>query len=168
MNDDAWIAAFLHQSPTATIATAQGEQPFLSTVLFALDEPGRAIYFHTARRGRVWDNLQQSPRACLTATEVGRLLPAKTALGFSMEYRSVVVFGDARLIGDPEEARGSLQMILDKYFAHLQPGRDYRPITGEELAITAVYRLEIQEWSGKRKIVEPDFPGAFRWEERSS
>jgi len=31
----------------------------------------------------------------------------------------------------------------------------------EELARTSVYRIEITSWSGKKKAVEADFPGAF-------
>lgn len=166
VNDDTWIAGFLQHAPMATIATVQSDQPFLSTMLFVLDETKRAIYFHTAQRGRLWENLKRSPRACLTATQMGRLLPAKTAFNFSVEYQSVVVFGDAHLVNDPVDAERALQMILDKYFAHLQPGRDYRSITASELALTAVFRLDIEEWSGKRKAVDPDFPGAFTWDER--
>ena len=168
IDDDAWITAFLQQAPMATIATTLGEQPFLSTLLFALDEPHHAIYFHTARRGRVWENLRQKAPICLTATEMGRLLPADTALNFSVEYQSVVVFGDAYQVDDPIESRNALQMILDKYFAHLQSGRDYRPITDEELSKTAVYRLDIEEWSGKRKAVQADYPGAFTWTTRNT
>ena len=33
--------------------------------------------------------------------------------------------------------------------------------TADELARTAVYRIDIESWSGKRKQAEPDFPGAF-------
>jgi nitroimidazol reductase NimA-like FMN-containing flavoprotein (pyridoxamine 5'-phosphate oxidase superfamily) len=166
VNDEAWIAAFLMQAPIATIGTIHDEQPYLSTLLFAFDEPERAIYFHTARRGRVWENLQQNPHTCLTVTEMGRLLPAEAAFGFSVEYQSVVVFGDTHPLGDPSEARRALQMMLDKYFSRLQSGRDYQTMTGDEIAATAVYRLEIQEWSGKRKTVPADFPGAFHWGEQ--
>ena len=52
-------------------------------------------------------------------------------------------------------------MLLDKYAPHLRPDRDYRAITPEELKRTSVFRIDIEEWSGKLKIVEDDFPGAF-------
>jgi hypothetical protein len=52
-------------------------------------------------------------------------------------------------------------LLLDKYAPHLKPGRDYRPIVDAELARTAVYRIQIESWSGKRKQATPDFPGAF-------
>jgi hypothetical protein len=42
--------------------------------------------------------------------------------------------------------------LLDKYFPDLRPSRDYRPITDEELAATAVYAIEIEAWSGKQKM----------------
>ena len=78
-----------------------------------------------------------------------------------MEFASVIVFGRASLVNDQAEARHGLQLLLDKYFAQLHPGSDYRPITDDELARTQVYRIEIDEWSGKRKQVAADFPGAF-------
>ena len=54
----------------------------------------------------------------------------------------------------------ALQMLLDKYAPHLRPGEDYRPPVAEEIARTAVMRIDIESWSGKKKEVE-DFPGAF-------
>ncbi len=94
---------------------------------------------------------------------MGRLLPAATALNFSVEYQSVVAFGPTYRIEDAQEAEYALQLMLDKYFAHLHSGVDYRPITEGELSATAVYRLDIEEWSGKQKAVAEDFPGAFDW-----
>lgn len=120
---------------------------------------------HTARRGRVWENFRANPRTCFTAAEMGRLLPAETARNFSVEYSSVVVFGNTVLVEDPGEAEYGLQLILDKYFSHLHPGQDYCLITPGERKATAVYRLEIEEWSGKRKAVSENFPGAFWYRE---
>ncbi len=101
-----------------------------------------------------------------TIHEMGRLLPADEALEFSVEYGGVVVFGRASVVGDPEEAEYGLQLLLDKYSPHLKPGRDYRPITTDELKRTSVFRVDIEAWSGKRKFVEPDFPGAYLYEDR--
>ncbi|GMR14365.1 MAG: hypothetical protein BMS9Abin29_2618 [Gemmatimonadota bacterium] len=52
-------------------------------------------------------------------------------------------------------------MILDKYAPHLRPGPDYRPISPQEMKRTAVYRIDIDSWSGKEKFVDSDFPGAY-------
>jgi uncharacterized protein len=92
---------------------------------------------------------------------MGRLLPAPTALHFSVEYAGAVVFGRAKVVEDQAEAEAALQQLLDKYAPHLRPGRDYRPIQPEELAVTSVYRVEIDEWSGKQKVAPADHPGAY-------
>ena len=67
---------------------------------------------------------------------------------------------------NPRECRGELvfRLLLDKYAPHLKPGIDYRPTTDEELHRTAVYRIDIETWSGKQKEVAEDFPGAFSLE----
>ena len=164
--DETWIREFLHQAAFGALATVSDGQPFINTNLFVYDESAHAIYLHTARSGRTYSNIRQDGRGCFTASEMGRLLPADVALELSVEYASVVVFGAVVLIDVETEAEHGLQLLLDKYAPHLKPDRDYQPITAQELKRTAVYRLDIAEWSGKRKQVEPDFPGAFFYEER--
>ena len=161
VTDETWIRSFLHQAPVGVLATVQQIQPYLNPNLFVYDEARHAIYMHSARIGRTHDNIDQEPQVCFSVFEMGRLLPASEALEMSVEFSSVVVFGRARIIEDPEEASRMLQMLLDKYFSHLSPGRDYRPIQPEELKRTAVYCIQIEAWTGKRKQVEADFPGAF-------
>lgn len=166
VDDDAWIAAFLHRAAVGVLATAADGQPFINSNLFVYHAEAHAIYLHTARTGRTPTNVAANPRVCLHVFEMGRLLPADTALNFSVEYGGVTVFGRGEIVSDPAEARDALQLLLDKYFPHLHPGEDYRPITPEELARTAVYRIHIEQWSGKRKAVAEDFPGAFWYDNR--
>ncbi|NJO05762.1 MAG: pyridoxamine 5'-phosphate oxidase family protein [Chloroflexaceae bacterium] len=161
VTDEAWIQALLHRAPFAALATVVDGQPFINSNLFVYDEAAACIYMHTARTGRTPDNVATSERVCLSISEMGRLLPADVALEFSVEYSGVVVFGSATIVQDEAEASHALQLLLDKYFPHLQPGSDYRPTVPEELARTAVYRIVIEQWSGKRKAVDADFPGAF-------
>jgi hypothetical protein len=161
VEDEAWIEAFLQRAPVGILATASDGQPFINSNLFVYDPAAHAIYLHTARTGRTLANIEANASVCFHVFEMGRLLPADTALEFSVEYGGVTVFGRAQVIGDPDEARRGLQLLLDKYFPHLHPGEDYRPITGEELARTAAYRIDIEQWSGKRKAVGEEFPGAF-------
>lgn len=101
----------------------------------------------------------------LCVFEMGRLLPAEEALEFGVEYASVVVFGQGRVVDDPVEAEAALTLLMEKYAPHLEAGVDYRPVTAREVARTTVMRLDIQGWSGKEKTEAPDFPGAYRLEE---
>jgi hypothetical protein len=176
VEDEGWITAFLQAAPVGIMATANDGQPFINSNLFVYDAAAHAIYLHTARTGRTRANIEagsvgsvgglrtdrpELAKVCFHVYEMGRLLPADTALEFSVEYGGVTIFGRGQIIEDLAEARRGLQLLLDKYFPHLHPGQDYRPITDDELARTTVYRIAIDAWSGKRKAVEEDFPGAF-------
>ncbi len=163
VEDEAWIVALLERSATGFLATVCEGQPFINSNLFVYDRQAHAIYLHTARKGRTRENVEGDPRVCFTVAEMGRLLPADVALEFSVEYSSVVVFGRASIVEDEEEATAALQLLLDKYFAHLRPGEDYRPPVPEELKRTTVMRVGVESWSGKKKEVG-DFPGAFLYD----
>jgi nitroimidazol reductase NimA-like FMN-containing flavoprotein (pyridoxamine 5'-phosphate oxidase superfamily) len=150
ITDDTEIADLLRQADICHIATSVNDQPFISANTFWYD--GERIFFHTADEGRTITNVRQNPRVCLEVDWRGQWLPAKTALAFSVEYTGVVVFGRVHLLQDPTEKERVLQGLLDKYFPDLKPGVDYRPITPEELAKTAVFAVDIEAWSGKRKV----------------
>lgn len=161
VEDEGWLRAMLHRAPAGALATVHDGQPFINTNLFVYEEAAHRIYFHTARVGRTQANVAAGSPVCFSVFEMGRLLPAETAVAFSVEYAGVTVFGAAEIVGG-EEARHALQLLLDKYAPHLRPGDDYQPTTDADLARTAVFRIDIESWSGKRKAV-PDHPGAFHY-----
>ena len=165
VEDEGWIKELLHRAPIGALATVHEGQPFINSNLFVYDEAANALYMHTARYGRTRANIDDDTRVCFSVSEMGRLLPADTALEFSVEYGGVVVFGHGAVVTEPQEASTALQALLDKYAPHLRPGVDYHSITPQELARTAVFRITIEEWSGKRKQVPEDFPGAFYYGE---
>lgn len=165
VTDEEWIRSFLHRAPYGTMATAVDGRPFINSNLFCFDESAHVLYLHTARVGRTHANVTGPPPfvpVCFSTFSMGRLLPAAEALNFSVEYAGVTVFGQARIV-EGAEAERALQLLLDKYAPHLRPSRDYRPITPDELSRTAVYRIDIEAWSGKKKEAPLDFPGAFSY-----
>lgn len=160
--DDEWIRHFLRRAPWGVLAmVGEGGQPFVNSNLFVFDEEAHCLYLHTARTGRTRDLLTDPGPVAFTVAAMGRLLPADEALEFSVEYAGVVVFGEATVVEDEDERIRGLQAILDKYAPHLRPGRDYREISEGELKRTVVYRVDIEAWSGKEKVAERDFPGAY-------
>ncbi len=163
ITENAWIAHFLQRAPVITLGFTDGKQPFVKPTLFVYDDDRHAIYFHATQFGHTTKMLRNHPKGVLNAFEMGRLLPADRAMDFSLEYASVVAYGTIRIIEDEEEAIQGLQLLLDKYFPHLKPGTDYAPTQPVELKVTAVFRMDIEEWVGKRKQVAEDFPGAFTY-----
>ena len=165
VKDENWTKSFLKQAPAGVLATVFQDQPFLSTKMFVYDESRHVIYLHSANEGRVFTNVQENPKVCFTAFRMGRILPAAHARGFGVEYESVVVFGQIKVVETFDEMLIALQQTMDKYAPHLHSGEDYPPIDESELNGLAVYRLEISAWSAKRDQGLPDNPGAFRFED---
>lgn len=152
--DDEWIRLFLRAGQVAHVASARDGQPFIHPTSYWFDEEHHQIVFHSNISGRLRSNLEAEPRVCLEVSELGRLLPSNVALEFSLQYRSVMVFGRARIVTDPEEARRLLYGLIGKYFPTMTPGREFRPITDKELRATSVYALQIDSWSGKENWQE--------------
>ena len=152
IKDQSEIKALLRDSQFGFIATVSESQPFIHANLFWYDEKNQRVYFHTALDGRTRSNIEINPQICFSVANMGRLLPAETAIEFSTEYASVTVFGSARIADDPTEQRYGLQGLLDKYFPKLQSGEDYSPIADTELQRTSVFAMEIESWSGKHKV----------------
>lgn len=164
VTDEAWIRTFLETAPFGALATVHEGRPFINSNLFVYEEEAHAIYFHTARVGRTQANVdaqEGGADVCFSAFTMGRMLPAKQALEFSVEYAGVTVFGKGHIVTEEAEANRVLQLLMDKYAPHLKPGEDYEPINAQELKRTAVFKVDIETWSAKKKEVEADFPGAF-------
>jgi uncharacterized protein len=147
--DDEWIRAFLRTGQVAHVATVWDGQPFVTATNFYFDEPGHRLIFHSNLTGRLRANIERHAQVCVEVSEMGRYLPSNVALEFSVQFRSAMVFGQARILRDQDDQRRMLHELIAKYFAPMQLGKDYRPITDQELKRTSVYELQIQSWSGK-------------------
>jgi nitroimidazol reductase NimA-like FMN-containing flavoprotein (pyridoxamine 5'-phosphate oxidase superfamily) len=147
--DDTWIRAFLRRAQVAHIATLWDQQPFVTPTNYYYDEPKHRLIFHSNLAGRLRENIDRHPEVCAEVSETGRYLPSNVAIEFSVQYRSAMVFGTAHVLEDVLEQRKMLHLLIAKYFALMELGKDYRPVTDQELKRTAVYELRIESWSGK-------------------
>jgi len=147
--DDGWIRDFLHRGVVAHIATRWDSQPFVTPSTYVYDETSHRLVFHSNLIGRVRANIERHPEVCVEVSEVGRLLPSNTAIEFSIQYRSVIVFGTASIVDDLPEQRRLMHSLIAKYFPRLEPGVNYRAATDAELRRTSVYQVAIGSWSGK-------------------
>jgi len=151
ISDDAWISDFLQKANYGVFATCKDGQPFTVARNFAYDLRRHAIYFHGARKGRTFENVGDDVAVNLNVSEMGEWIIADRAMNFGVKYKGVVVFGRLKVVEDTEEAKHALQLIMDKYFPELRPGRDYEAATDDDLKVTAVFRVDIEAWSGKEK-----------------
>lgn len=152
--DDNWIRDFLRRAQIAHIASRWDHQPFITPSTFFYDEANHRLIFHSNLAGRIRENIERHPEVCVEVSEMGKVLPSNIALEFSLQFRSAVVFGKARLIEDEDEKRQVLHKLIAKYFGDMELGKDYRPATDKELKRTSVYEIKIESWSGKENWKE--------------
>ena len=90
---------------------------------------------------------------CVTVTLLDGLVLARSAFHHSMNYRSAVLFGTARLVKDPDEKLRALEAVVE----HVVPGRsrDARPPNDFELKYTQVLEFRIDEASAKLRTGGP-------------
>ncbi len=149
VRDDDWIRDFLRRGLIAHIASHWDDQPFITPSTYFYDEANHRLIFHSNLAGRLRSNIERHPEVCVEVSELGKLLPSNVALEFSLQFRSVVVFGKARLIENEAEQRGLLHKLIAKYFGRMEIDKDYRSATDKELKRTSVYEVRIESWSGK-------------------
>ena len=163
--EDDWIRDFLKDGDFGVMATSYQGQPFTNTRQYVYDPSANAIYMHGAKTGRTPAVIERNNRVCFSVSRMGRLIPADEAVEVSVEFAGVMVFGRVTMVEDQAEAAHALQLLMDKYFPHLKPLVDYRPVEPKDLKVTAVLRIDIESWSGKQKKAADDAPGAFLWQD---
>lgn len=167
VDDSAWIASFLADQETGVLGLVDEGEPHLVTQLFVYDEATGAIYVHGASAGRAYDVVERDAPApaSFTTSESGRYIPADEPVNFTVEYASVVAYGEVDLLEGRAEKRRVLEAFMEKFAPHLTPGEDYEEMSEESIDRTAVYRLDVARWSGKEGEKPPAYPGAYDLEE---
>jgi hypothetical protein len=146
---DLWIREFLLHGQIAHIATCSDGQPFVTPTTYYFDESGHRLIFHSNISGRIRTHIDRQPQVCAEVSELGKFLPSNVALEFSLQYRSVVIYGRAHVVQDKQEQREVMHKLIAKYFNKMQLGKDYRPVSDKELNRTSVYEIKIESWNGK-------------------
>ena len=125
-------------------------QPFVIPTIYGRE--GKTLYLHGSVASRMLKELEAIP-ACVTVTLVDGLVLSRSAFDHSMNYRSVVAFGNARKIYDAAQKLRCLRVISE----HLITGRweDVRAPTYKELNATTVLELSIEEASSKVRSGPP-------------
>lgn len=126
-------------------------QPYVIPTNFG--RVGETLYLHGSAASRMLRTLSQGIPVCVTATLIDGLVLARSAFHHSVNYRSVVVLGTARLVEDPAEKMEALRLFTE----HIMKGRweQIRWPTEQELKATTVLALPLEEVSAKVRTGDP-------------
>jgi nitroimidazol reductase NimA-like FMN-containing flavoprotein (pyridoxamine 5'-phosphate oxidase superfamily) len=152
--DHATVHAILDEALSCHVGFNGDDGPVvLPTIHARLDE---TLYRHGSTGSHPMTAAASAPGGlpvCVTATLIDGLVLARSWMHHSLEFRSVVAVGNARLVTDADEKRRALAAVVD----HVASGRsaDSRPPNARELAATAVLALDLAEVSAKVRTGGP-------------
>ena len=114
---------------------------------------GDELVLHGAVASRWLSSFDEGRSVSICVTLLDGLVLARSAFSHSMNYRSVVLFGQARTVTDRDVKRAAFQALLD----HQIPGRweDCRQPDDKESDATVVLSLAIDEASVKLRAGPP-------------
>jgi hypothetical protein len=154
--DFATACAIIDEARIGHLGFCLGQIPYV--VPMALGRDGSQLLLHGSVASRAMQHLGDGHPCCVTVTHLDGLVLARSAFHSSMNYRSVMIFGTARLITDKADKLHALDRLVD----HLLPGRlaELRGTTRKELDATALLSLPIETFSVKLRSGPPNDPQA--------
>ena len=130
------------------IAFANGDEPYVVPISFGYD--GKALFIHTAKRGRKIEFIENNSRVCF---ELEANVALKTDEGdacqWTFEFESVIGYGTIIELDSAEEKSRGLNQIMLHY-----SGREWE-IDKAATATTRVWRIDIESVTGKRSREKP-------------
>lgn len=131
---------------TAGVLAVEGDGGYPYAVPLSYVYCSSRIFFHCALNGHKIDAITRNNKASFCVIDQDQVVPGE----YTTYYRSVIVFGKARILTDEAEKRDALEKLAAKYTPEDEPGR-LKEI--EELfKQVCMVELEIEHMSGKEAI----------------
>ena len=149
-SDRADLYAVLDAGLICHLGVVIGGLPVVLPTAYGRD--GDVLYLHGSSANR--SNLAaDGQEVCVTVTHLDGIVCARAVFAHSMNYRSAVVFGRARLVTDEQERLAALRVITEQ----LIPGRwaSARPPSRKEMAATSVLAVPLTDASVKVRTGPP-------------
>jgi len=142
ITDKSEIESIIRKSLVCRLGLADNGTPYIVPLCFGYKD--NSLYFHSAKEGRKIEILRRNNEVCFEFDIDSEIKSGKGACAWGMKYRSVIGYGTATLIEDPEEKRKALDVIMAQY---ADGAFEYsEKVFGKALVI----KVEIESMTGKK------------------
>lgn len=143
--DKKTVYGILDAALVCHIAYVIDGRPFCTPTCFWRE--GDHLYWHGSSASRMIRAQAAGIAVCLTVTHVDSLVMARSGFHHSINYRSVMAFGQAHIIEDSAEKL----RLMDNFIDRIYPGRSQviRQPKPQEVQATAMMGMEIETASAK-------------------
>ncbi len=145
ITDPAGIERILKAGRYATIALCDVDDPYVITLSYGYAPSEKALFFHTAKKGRKLDIIAKNPRACATVVEDRGYIQGKC----DHSYSSVVIHGSIRSVTDEAEKIRALSIMIDHLESDPAPVKERLLAKRKRIEEAEILRLDIEEVHGR-------------------
>ena len=143
ITDKSEIESIIRKSMVCRLGLADDSTPYVVPLCFGYDNG--ALFFHSAKEGRKIEILKKNNQVCFEFDIAPEVQPGgREACAWGMKYRSVIGFGKASFIEDPEKRRKALDIIMRQY---ADGDFEYSEKSFEK---ALVIKVEIESMTGKK------------------
>lgn len=149
--DSDTIHAILDEALSCHVGLVSLEQPIvIPTIHWRV---GEELFIHGSVASRLMKHGASAAHLCVTVTLLDGIVLARSAFHHSLNYRSVVILAEARVVSDREQKLTALRALVERF----SPGRSQRVRAPSELELkaTALLALPIAEASAKLRSGGP-------------
>ncbi len=145
------VFAVVDATPMCHVGYVIDGQPYVTPTLHWRER--EVMYWHGSSASRMLKAVKTGIPVCLTVTHFDGFVMARSAFNHSANYRTAMLYGQARAVEDVQEKERSLKVMMDMLF----PGRweELRGNTDQELKATTVVEMPIDDAVAKIRTGPP-------------
>ncbi len=150
------VEELLSNTLVGRLGTCSDNIPYITPVNYIYDN--NKIYFHSAHEGRKIENIKSNQQVCFEIDKIISIIPGmRMPCGSTAEYKSVIIFGNIRVVVDVDEKTVALNKLIEKY----APEAPRLPHPSEAAERTNVLVIDVKEITakhspiGKKVVIRP-------------
>ena len=132
----------MKKAQVCRLAVSYQDMPYIIPMNFGYSN--QILYFHSGGDGLKLSILRANPQACFEVDVDTQVIPGERACNWTMQYRSVVGFGEVEFVEELESKREGMKIIMQHYSDGESVFED------SELAEVTLFKLKINTMTGKK------------------
>lgn len=141
--------AVLKRGTSGTMAVlGDDDYPYAVPLSYVYDDSGQQakLFFHCAGAGHKLDAIRKYDKVSFCVIDQDQIVPEE----YTTYFRSVVVFGRARILQDDGEKRKALEKLAEKYSPEQEEGR--RKEIESQFQQVLMVEIAVEHMTGKQAI----------------
>lgn len=143
IRDEKILAEILSGAIICRVAMLDGDRPYI--IPFNYGYSDGCLFIHSAPEGKKIDLLKQNPEVCFEVEDKMEITKGERACDWSTRYRSVVGYGEVKILSDEASKQQGLEVIMAQHGAP-----ELVEFNSKNLGRMVILKLTISSMTGKQ------------------